>query len=227
MAFRWATPPEATWSPPCHRPGHPRCLAGGRACRGPMRCTGQCDRVREQQAGHRSAGLAGPRVRRRGHPGLRHVDEHQRRRDGQLQDQDVGLELPHRHPPPGLLPGPRRAQDRHDQLADVAHAADVPDGTGHRAGRLRQLGRLGLVGRAQHRRLGRLHRAPRAQRHRRRQPDPVRRAQRREPFQDPAADLRRDLAGLQHLRRKQPLQVLRRLPARRSARLQGRLRGLL
>ena len=48
---------------------------------------------------------------------------------------------------------------------------------------------------------------------RRRQPDPVRRARRREPLRHRAADLRRDVAGLQHLRRQQPLHSAR-SPAR-------------
>ena len=40
-------------------------------------------------------------------------------------------------------------------------------------------------------------------------------------------DLGRDLAGLQQLRRQQPLRLHRRVPARRPVRLQGRLHGLL
>ena len=90
---------------------------------------------------------------------------------------------------------------------------------GDRADRLRQLGasrRTWTV--PEHGGLRRLHRAPRAQRHRRRQPDPVRRARRREPLRRRRADLRRDLAGLQHLRRQQPLQVHGRVPARQPAR---------
>ena len=70
-----------------------------------------------------------------------------------------------------------------------------------------------VLDRAEHRGLRRLHRAPRPQRHGRREPHHVRRARRREPLRRRAADLRRDLAGLQHLRRQQPLHSAR-SPAR-------------
>ena len=48
--------------------------------------------------------------------------------------------------------------------------------------RLRQLGAVRVVDGPQRRGLGSVHRPPRPRRHRRREPDPVRRAQRREPF---------------------------------------------
>ena len=51
-----------------------------------------------------------------------------------------------------------------------------------------------------------------------RQPHPVRRPQRREPLRHRGPDLGRDLAGLQHLRRQQPLHVRDQLPAREPRR---------
>ena len=54
------------------------------------------------------------------------------------------------------------------------------------------------------------------------EPDHLRRAQRREPFEDPAADLRRHLGGVQRLRRQQPVHLHGRLPAGQPEGLQGR-----
>ena len=141
---------------------------------------------------------------------------------------DTSASLPHRHPAPRLLRRRRRAQDRRQRAGHGAQTSR-PASPRRRPGidRLRQLGRLGVVDRPEHRGLGHLHRPSRPQRHRRRQPDPVRRAQRLEPLRRGPADLRRDLAGLQQLRRQQPLQVHRAVPGRQPAGLQGRLRGVL
>ena len=79
--------------------------------------------------------------------------------------------------------------------------AGMPATRDHRADRLWQLERLGVVDGPEKRCLGRLHRAPGAQRHRRLEPDPVRGAKRLQPLGSPAADLRRDVGGLQRLRR--------------------------
>ncbi len=66
-----------------------------------------------------------------------------------------------------------------------------------------------------------------AQRHRRRQPDHVRRARRREHVAGRLQDQRLDLAGVQPLRRQQPVPLRDRLPARRPAGLPRGLQGLL
>ena len=92
--------------------------------------------------------LAGDRGRRPDDPGLRDVDERQRRPDDRLQDQDARERLPHRHPAARLLRRRRRAQDRVEHPADGDAAADpagVPDRRLDRPDRLRQLGRLGVV----------------------------------------------------------------------------------
>ena len=101
------------------------------------------------------------------------------------------------------------------------------DTAAHRAHRLRQLGRVGLLGGAEHRRVRPVHRASGAQRHRRQQSHPVRRPQRREPLRHPVPDLRRDLAGLQHLRRQQPLHSAQSTARPGTRGLQGRLQGVL
>ena len=59
------------------------------------------------------------------------------------------------------------------------------------------------------------------------QPHPVRRAQRRQPLRHRVPDLRRDLAGLQHLRRQQPVHVHGQLPVREPHGVQGCLQGVL
>ena len=75
-----------------------------------------------------------------------------------------------------------------------------------------------------------LHRASRPRRQqggRRRQPDPLRRPQRLEPLRHLWSDLRRDLAGIQQLRRQQPLHLHGELPVREPAGLQGGGHGVL
>ena len=94
-----------------------------------------------------------------------------------------------------------------------AGPAGMPQRTRHGPDRLRQLGRLGGMGRAEQRRLGRLRGRADPDRLGRQKPDHLRRAQRRQPRTDPAADLRRHLGGVQRLRRQQPLHLHRRLPA--------------
>ncbi len=103
----------------------------------------------------------------------------------------------------------------------------MPERTLDRPDRLRQLGGVGLVDGAEQHGVWGLHRAADAHRHGRKKPDPVRGAQRRQPFRHPPTDLRRDLGGLQRLWRQQPLHVHGRLSAGQPRGLQGRLRGLL
>ncbi len=89
-------------------------------------------------------------------PGLRHVDERERRPDRVLQDRHPGELLPHRHPPARLLRRRRGADDRleHQTDGDAApETAGLPDEFLHRADRLRQLGRVGIVDGPEHRRL--------------------------------------------------------------------------
>ena len=94
-------------------------------------------------------------------------------------------------------------------------------------GRMRQLGGLGLMDGALDGGLGPLHRPSGAKRHRRREPDLLRRPRRLEPLRPRPQDRRHDLAGVQRLRRQQPLLVHGGLPARRTGGIQGGLRGLL
>ena len=71
------------------------------------------------QAGAAQSSVGGRRRRRLVDPGLRDVDERQQGPDDLVQDQVVDLELPHRHPPAGLLPERRRgAADRLEPGAD-------------------------------------------------------------------------------------------------------------
>ena len=118
---------------------------------------------------------------RRLDPGLRHVDERQQGRDGQLQDQVRHVELPHRHPAPRLLRRRRRAAHagRTWRRRARRRSRHARRSWRHRPGRLRQLVGVALVDRPEHRGVGRLHRAPRAQRQRGREPHRVRRARRR------------------------------------------------
>ena len=101
------------------------------------------------QAGLPPEQLGGRRRGRLVDPGLRDVDERQQGPDDLVQDQVVDLELPHRHPPAGLLPERRRgAADRLEPGADRdVDPARVPDLLHHRAHRLRQLGRVAVVDR--------------------------------------------------------------------------------
>ena len=75
----------------------------------------------------------------------------------------------HRHLPARLLRRRRRPQDRQRQPVGepAAEPAGLPHRHEHRPGRLRQLGRVGLLGGAERRRVRHLHRPPHADRHRR------------------------------------------------------------
>ena len=147
-------------------------------------------------------------VGRPDHPGLRH--RHQRRSgpDGPLQGRYARHRLPPRHLPDGLLRRQRRAQGRHGPaLGDpAADPAGLPQPGLDRADRLRQLGRVGLLGGPADRSLGDLLRQARPRRPGlRRKPHHLRRPRRRRPLGPALPDLRHDLAGLQPLRRQQPL----------------------
>ena len=139
-------------------------------------------RMREREGGLGAERLAGQRVRRLDDPGLRHVDERQRRRDDPLQGQVDRLGLPHRHLPARLLPGQRRAPAAGQRPPDGEPAPDparLPDRLGDGPDRLRQLGRVGVVDGPVHLGLRRLHRQADTRRQRRREPDPVRGPRRR------------------------------------------------
>ena len=98
-------------------------------------------------------------------------------------------------------------------------AAGLPEPSGHRAGRLRQLVGVGLVGGAGRRGVGHLLRAARARgRHRRRSHVIFVVRDDDGALRPPVPDLGHHLAGLQPLRRQQPLHRLA-----RRARLQGQL----
>ena len=183
-----------------------------------------CDqqgRLREHETRRPSLRLADRRCRRRIDPGVRHLDERQPRPDDQLQDQDAGQLVPHRHPSSRLLRWRRRPHDRlgHPSLGETpADPAALPENRIDRSDRLRKLGRLRLVDRAGDRGVGPLHRPPRARRHRRTEPDLLRRARRLQPLRRRRQDLGLDLGGIQRLRRQQPLLVHGRLPGRGTRR---------
>ena len=164
--------------------------------------------------------------RRRGAAGLRDVDEHQQGRGGLVQDRRHHP-VPARHLPRRLLQRRRRAPDpvlahaHHDEPGRVHNAVL------HRAHRLRQLVDLRLLDRPEHVRVGPLLRADDAHRQQQHEPDPVRGTRRLEHVRRGRPDLRHDVAGVQQLRRQQPLHVRGRLPHGGSRRLQGGLRGLL
>ena len=169
------------------------------------------DRQPAQRVGHLGR-------RRHEHPGLRDRHVGQPRRVGQLQGQHAGHELPDRHLPDGLLRRRRRAQGRDDHPS-----ASLPQNQPacldelERPRRLRQLGRVRVLGGAGHGRVGHLLRPPRAHRH------PAASSHVFFVVRNDAShvghllpDLRHDLAGLQRLRRQQPLRR-RPLPAAPAA----------
>ena len=117
--------------------------------------------------------------------------------DRVLQDQHAGELLPHRHPAARLLRRRRRAcrsPPTSSRPRRCRRPSRLPDELVDRADRLRQLGRVGIVDGAEQRRL-RASTSPTGDArhgHRRQEPDPLRRAQRRQPLRHPATDLRRD-----------------------------------
>ena len=195
--------------------------AGLAACSNPVACE-------NEKPGSSPSSWQVTGHRRRDDPGLRDDDERRPRRHDPLQGQDDREQLPHRHLPARLLPGQRRPPAGVQHPPDREPAADparLPRPTASTG--LIDCGNWGVsaswtvpadVG------LRRLHRAPRARRHRRRQPDPVRRPRRRGVLGHARPDLRRDLAGLQQVRRQQPLLVHRRR-ARRATRTPTRARS--
>ena len=128
-----------------------------------------------------------------------------------LQDQRHGQRpVPHRHLPDGLLPGQRRAQGRDDhrprQSPQVQPAR--PDRTRRPAWSTAATGRSRRSWEVPaDRDSGHLLRQARPRRHRRRQPHRLRRPQRRQALRPPLPDLRHHLAGVQRLRRQQPLRT--------------------
>ena len=215
--------------PPCPRPcrDHPAARRVPRGRHGRVR---ESRRMREREGGVGAERLAGQRVRRLDDPGLRHVDERQRRRHDPLQGQVDRLRVPHRHLPAGLLPGQRRAPAAGQRPPDGEPAPDparLPDRFGDGADRLRQLGRVGVLDGPVHLGLRRLHRQAHTRRQRGRQPDPLRRPRRRGALGHAREDVRLDVAGLQQVRRQQPVLVHLAVPAGQPRGLQGRLLGLL
>ena len=218
---------------PCHVPvGHascscsrpPACCSRARRRRPPRRATCRSPtrssaRTRSPATPPASGTSAAPA---RGDPGLRHRHQRQPGRRRSVQGRHAGDGLPPRHLPHGLLRRPGRAQGR-DGPAVGDPAADQPACLNDAATGLIDCGnwaRLGDVGRAGRRRLGHLLRQARPRgRHRRRQPHRLRRARRRRPLGPAVPDLGHDLAGLQPVRRQQPLHAAS--PA--GPRLQGQL----
>ena len=129
-----------------------------------LRAAGEPHRRRELQA-RKSIDRMGRQ--RRGRPedsGLRDRHQRQPRRDDRVQGQDDLAGVPDRHLSPRLLRRHGRAAGRDDPAvgAAAAGAARLPDRRHRAAVRLRQLGGVGVVGRAARRGVGHLHRAPRA-----------------------------------------------------------------
>ena len=160
------------------------------------------------------------------HPGLR--DRHQRRpgRHRPVQDLDALEQLSDRHLPPRLVRRARRAQGRdHSVDADRApEPAGLHERRGDRPDRLRQLGRVGVVERARQHRLRNLPREAGATGLGKRgqgEPRRVRRPRRCRRIDDPVPDFGYDLAGVQPVRRQQPLR--RRTGHQPGPRLQGQL----
>ena len=185
--------------------------------------------VREREARVRPEHVAGQRSRRLDDPGLRHVDERQQGRDGPLQDQDDRLQLPHRHLQAGLLPGPRRPSAGGGDPPDghaAPDAAHLPDDRVDGPDRLRELGRVRVMDRPGRHGVRGLHRSSGARRQRRREPDPVRGPRRRVVVGDAGQDLGRDVAGLQQVRRQQPV-LVHRVSSGEPLGLPGRVLGLL
>ena len=171
-------------------------------------------------------GVGRLRGRQRQHPGLRNRHQRGPGRHGPVQDRHAVEQLPDRHLSPGLVRRARRAQGR-DHSVDADHpavAAGLHERRGDRPDRLRQLGRVGVVERARQRRVrdlrgeagapgrgiggpGKPHRVRGPRRHRR--------------IEDPLPDLGYDLAGVQPVRRQQP--VRRRTRHQPGPRLQGQL----
>ena len=126
---------------------------------------------------------------------------------GSVQGRHRCIELPPRYLPARLVRRARRSA--RDDGAAVGAAS--PESTGlhlpgaRPPGRLRELGGIGFVGRPAGRRFRGLHRAARAHRHRRGQPRRLRRSRRPVARRPALPDLRHDLAGIQPLRRLQPL----------------------
>ncbi len=100
------------------------------------------------QAGRRPEQLGDRRRRRLVDPGLRDVDERQQGPDDLVQDQVGDLELPHRHPAPGLLRTATGARLIASNLAPTGTSTQPACQTllHHRAHRLRQLGRVARRG---------------------------------------------------------------------------------
>ena len=185
-----------------------------------MRSQHQRHRLREPEGRKPRERMGRLGRRRHQHPGLH--DRHQRGpgRPGAVQGQHRRQQLPAGHLSHGVLQRARRAEGR-DGAAVRGAAADparMPHASRHRIDRLRQLGAVRVMGGAGRRRVGHLFRQGRAPRQRRRQSHLLRRARRRWAIGPPVPDVGHDVAGIQHLRRQQPL---RGCP--RRARVQGEL----
>ena len=190
-------------------------LAGRGAGRARLvRRPGQRDRGRELQGRLDRLGHPGRRRRRCGPPGLH--DEHQRPagRHGAVQDRRR-RRVHDRHLPHGLLRRGGRARGGEQRRPLRARGLrGLPEARRHPDGRLQRLGRLGELGRSRHRGLRHLLREAHAL-GRRRQPRRVRRARRRRQLEPPVPDVGHDLAGLQRLRRREPVRERRRPAGRR------------
>ena len=191
-------------------PGHAQPSCGQLA--NPIACENALPGQSGQRVGRHRRG-------RREHPGLRHRHQRQpRRQTVRFKIKTHRDQLPPRHLPAGLLRRARararsrrcspRRRCRRPSRACLTDAATGLD-------RLRQLGRVGVLGRAR--------RTPSpastspgssATDDRRRQPHRLRRARRRRRLRPALPDLGHDLAGLQPLRRQQPLHAAR--PAGRA-----------
>ena len=140
-------------------------ISSAHALRRAVRSAQRPGRLRELQAGQPPNGLGRPGRGRPLHPGLRHRHQRQPRRDRPLQDDTPTDDLALRHLPPRLLrrrrrpPRSRTVSRRGVPLPQ--EPAGLPHRRRHRPRRLRQLGRVGVLGGARRRGLRRLHRPAR------------------------------------------------------------------
>ena len=193
--------------------------------RDPARALRQPDPGRERQAGHAGEHLEHLRPRRSEPAGLH--DQHQLRPGPDRPVQDHGQRrLPDGHLPARLVRRRRGPQGGGDDRVPRRGPGPVPGPADDGARGLRGLVGVRVVGDPARRRLRRLLRPPHRQR-RRREPHRLRGPQRPLALGHLLPDVRHHLAGLQRLRRQQPVHGRPADGRQHSARRQGQLQPAL